>query len=243
MPYSKSENWQPLGEAFLDFLNGNMMAAITVRSNVEADVLTKVSAFFRERDLPFLDKIALKKCRGKILDIGAGSGSHSLLLQNKGFDVTAMDVSRKACEVMNKRGIRNVICEDIFNIHNRQFDTLLLLMNGIGIAADLEGLNHLLQHFDKLLREGGQVIFDSTDIAYVTQQSREKATLKPPRDIRYYGEVWYQLEYKGMAGEPYPWLFVDKNTLQGIAVQNGFQVKFLANDEEQYLARLTKIRN
>ena len=56
----------------------------------------------------------------------------------------------------------------------------LLLMNGIGLCATLEGLQHFLQHAKGLLQAGGQLLFDSSDVAYLYNG-------KPPKGTPYYG--------------------------------------------------------
>ena len=84
--------------------------------------------------MPELEKHALQLVKGKVLDVGAGAGAHSLYLQDSGYDVTAMDISELSCEVMTERGIKNVICNDVWNCKVEQFDSILLMMNGIGLV-------------------------------------------------------------------------------------------------------------
>jgi SAM-dependent methyltransferase len=242
MSISTSENWEPLGQAMLDYFNGNSMAAVVVKSTVEEDRTVPLSNFFRTVPLPVLEKIALKKVRGKVLDAGAGAGTHALLLQKRGVDISALDISYSACKVMQQRGLKKVFQGDIFKFNDMKFDTIMLLMNGIGLCETLKGLPELLQHFNKILLPSGQVICDSTDIAYVKRESRIRATLSAPINPAYYGEIWYQLSYKNLPGEPYPWLFVDKNSLKEAAIQSGFNCEIIAKSGEQYLARLLKVK-
>ena len=142
--------WFPLGEALYDYYHGRLAACITVRSNVEEDRQIPVGAFFREKNkFPYLEKKALKHCKGKVLDVGAGAGTHALYLQNKGLEVDALDISTKAVSVMQSRGVKNAYAADIFSFKTTaQYDTILLMMNGIGIAGTLDGLRKLLAHFE-----------------------------------------------------------------------------------------------
>ena len=245
IPDSKNDSlsdphWQPLGQAMLDYFHGEKHAAIIVKSNVEPDREVPLGIFFREGQIPKLEKYALRYCYGRTLDAGAGTGVHALMLQKNGVDVTAMDISEEACQLMRERGLRKVVCEDLLKLGQATYDTILMLMNGIGLARDLQGLDWLISHFAKLLRSGGQVICDSTDISYVTPESRMVASVKPRINPDYYGVVWYQLRYKGREGEPYPWLFVDKDTLAWYAQKHHFKMEILAEQKEQYLARLLK---
>jgi SAM-dependent methyltransferase len=193
-----------------------------------------VDTFFRGADdMPDLELFAISECRGKVLDIGAGAGSHALLLQDRGVDVTAIDISPLAVQVMQERGIKKAFEADIYTYHPGKFDTLLLLMNGIGLAGDLDGFKKLLTHLTSLLNPGGQILFDSSDITYLYEG-------KLPTN-KYYGEIAYQYQYKQLKTDWFKWLYIDEQTLTTVAVEVGFSAQVLVEDEyDQYLVRLTQ---
>ena len=194
-----------------------------------------VSVYFRtEKQLPILEQKAINLCKGKILDIGAGAGSHALILQNKNFDTTALEISPSACEVMKERGLKNVICEDIFKFNTEKFDTLLLLMNGIGLCGDLSGLRKFLKKAETLLNENGILIFDSSDIRYMYEDDIF------PTD-RYYGEVSCRYEYQKEVTDWFKWLYLDLKTLETIVSEEGWKSELIYEDEnDQYLVKLSK---
>ncbi|HWB26272.1 MAG TPA: methyltransferase domain-containing protein [Chitinophagaceae bacterium] len=191
-----------------------------------------VETYFRGAgELPELEITALDNCRGRILDVGAGAGSHALFLQQKGLDVTALDVSPKACEVTKMRGVKNVLTKDIYTFTGERFDTILLLMNGIGLTGTILNLRLFLRHIKQLLFPGGQLIFDSSDVAYLYDDT-------PPAN-NYYGEIDYEYRYKGERSGWFKWLYIDKALLAAIAKEEGWQVTILFEDDfDQYLARL-----
>jgi len=231
--------WEPLGDAMMDYYHGNMATTIYIKSSIEGDRVVSLEAFFRENEnFPKIERYAFRYCNGKILDVGAGSGPHALYLQKERFDTTAIDISDKAVEVMQKRGLKKTFCIDIFEYDTETYDTILLMMNGIGVAGDLQGLARLLQHFKKLLNPGGQILFDSTDIGYVSSFDRAISSLRTPIP-EYYGTAYYQLQYKGKTGDVYPWLFIDRKTLVNIATENGFNSQILKTYKNQFLASLT----
>jgi SAM-dependent methyltransferase len=194
-----------------------------------------VATYFREEDdMPDMEWLALNECRGKVLDIGAAAGCHTLILQQRELDVTAMDTSALAVDVMKARGIKKAVLADIFTYNQGKFDTLLMLMNGIGLAGTIDGLKQLLKHLGTLLNPGGQIMFDSSDVAYVYEG-------KLP-ETGYHGEIWYQYEYDKQTTDWFKWLYVDERTMLGIALETGFTMDVLLEDEfGQYLTRLTKI--
>jgi SAM-dependent methyltransferase len=193
-----------------------------------------VEIFFREPDdFPELEFIGLSLCDGRVLDVGAGVGSHSLYLQEKGFEVDALELSQTACHIMQQRGVQHIICEDFYKFEGQKYDTLLLLMNGIGLAGDVDGFRKLLQHSKELLTENGQLIFDSSDISYLYKDYNIK---KP---AHYFGEIQYQYEYKGTRGNLFKWLYLDQDLLIKISHELGWVVQILYEDEnDQYLVRM-----
>jgi len=189
--------------------------------------------FFRDdEDMPVLELQALHMCTGKVLDIGAGVGSHALLLQAFNIDVTAIDISEAAVNIMKDRGVKKAQVHDIFT-YQEKFDTILMLMNGIGLTGTLPGFKDFLSRIKSLLNPGGQVIFDSSDIAYLYEDM-------PKPQNQYYGEVSYQYEYKGEKGNWFNWIYVDEETIKSIAKETGWDCEIIFDDgEDQYLVKLT----
>ncbi|GGG44566.1 class I SAM-dependent methyltransferase [Epilithonimonas arachidiradicis] len=221
------------GLAIKNFYDKTKRAKLYVHDNFGPKVEMPVSHYFRnEKQLPVLEKKAMDICQGKILDVGAGAGSHPLILQRKSLDVTALEISPAACETMQKRGVKKVVCDDIFTYERETFDTLLLLMNGIGLCGNLDGFRKLVRKAKSLLNRGGILIFDSSDIAYMYEEE------ELPTD-RYYGEVSCRYEYQKQLTDWFSWLYLDKNTMVKLASEEGWTSEIiLEDDNDQYLAKL-----
>ena len=198
-----------------------------------------VSYLFRNyKEMNALEKKALDLSFGKVLDVGAGAGSHSLYLQNKrNLDVAALDISPKSIEICKARGVKNAVCEDFLKFSNDKFDTILLLMNGTGIFQSLKNLDQYLQKLKNLISENGQILLDSTDILYMYDQDDDGGVLVPA--IGYYGELDYYIHYKGESELPMKWLYLDFNTLKNAAIANGFKIQKIKQLDDSYLAKLT----
>ena len=209
------ESWAPLGRALLDFHNGHVAAEIVVHTDIWIDEFTPVEAFYRPdgTPLPELERTALGLCRGRTLDLGAGAGRHALELQHRGLEVTALDVSPEAVEVMNDRGVADARCGDLDVVAGESFDTIILLMHGIGLVGTLKGLAEFLDRAQVHLEDGGQIVFDSADLGIVIPEQFEDGLADWRAGAAYPGEVEYRLSYRDLEGEPYPWLFVDPVTL------------------------------
>ena len=234
-----------LGQALLDYQHGQHKAALTVQCSAADDEQLPAAYFFRTLlAMPELERQALDECRGRVLDLGAGAGCHSLELQGRGFtDVKAIDHSAGAVQVMQARGVSRVAQHDIYAARAAQespFDTILMLMNGLGLAGTLAGLDKFLTHARTLLAPDGQILATSSDISYLYED--EEGALVLNLNGPYYGEVEYKFEYKGQVGEPFPWLFIDAALLEDAARQAGYEVDFLGEDDNgQYLVRLTLV--
>jgi SAM-dependent methyltransferase len=222
-----------LGQAIFDYYHQLLSDTLWIHNQYGPKEEMPIDVFFRDADdMPDIELFAISECRGKVLDIGAGAGSHALLLQHRGVDVTAIDISPLAVQVMRERGVKKAFEADIYTYHPGKFDTLLLLMNGIGLAGDLAGLKTLLTHLKSLLNPGGQILFDSSDISYLYEGNL-------PAN-KYYGEIAYQYQYKQLKTDWFKWLYIDEQTLTLIANEVGFDVNVLVEDEyDQYLIRLT----
>jgi precorrin-6B methylase 2 len=231
---------ESFGEAIQDYFEKGKAPGLIVNSNYTKGEKIAASWFFRtEKEMPVIEQTALKKCKGKILDIGAAAGCHSIILQKKGFNVTALEKSEKAAEVLKKRGIQKVVCTDIYNFSDKKFDTILLLMNGAGIGETVAGLEKLMVHLKTLLTEKGQILIDSTDIKYLFQEKDGSVWIDLANDS-YYGEMEYEVKYKKSVSE-FKWLFVDFETLKKVCDQVALKCKKIIDGEQSdYLAQITR---
>lgn len=271
-----SADKDPMGAAILDFQKQGKAARLRVLSSMfEEDEMPVTHLFRSVREMPVLEQKALQLVKGRVLDIGAGSGCHTLALQEKGFTVKAIDISPLSCEAMKLRGVKDAECINLFDPHlssgnhseenqenhsgenqenhsgenqenhsgeNQEqfeggFDTILLLMNGTGIAGKIEHLPALFQRLKALLNPGGQILIDSSDLKYIYEN--EDGSFDINLNGAYYGEVDYQMIYKDVKGDRFDWLYVDFPLLKSIAETCGLHGELVAEGEHyDYLARI-----
>ena len=111
-------------------------------------------------------------------------------------------------------------------------------MNGVGLAGSLQALPEFLAHCKTLLRPNGQLLLDSSNILYMFDQD-DDGGYWIPGNVAYYGEVRFQMEYRGKKGPVFDWLYLDYETLAGYAEANNFTCQLISEgDHYDYLARL-----
>ena len=233
---------EPHGRALWDYWSGDAGARVTIsRDDGYTDDMPAADYFRQPADFSRLEQTAIDLCRGHVLDVGAGAGCHSLALQERGLRVLAIDVSPQAVEVMAKRGVKDVLCIDVFELHGAQFDTLLMMMHGIGLVETLPGLDRFLRHAHNLLKPDGQLLFDSLDVRF-TDNPRHLAYQAANRQAGHYiGEIRMQFEYKGHTGPLFSWLHVDPETLIDHAQRMGWSCQVVCREDGgDYLAQLTR---
>ena len=226
------------GKALLDFFNNNYTEDLITSTNISGEDILPLPYLFRKySEMPKLEQKALQLAKGKVLDVGCGSGSHSLYLQDKGLDVKAIDISQGAIHVAKRRGVNHVELKDILN-ETQAFDTILLLMNGTGIFQDLSQVSNYLKHLKSLLNPNGQILIDSSDIQYMYED--DDGGLWIDTNANYYGELDYFLSYKGENEEPMKWLYLDFERLQLACEAVGLHCEKVMNGEHyDYLVKIS----
>lgn len=223
------------------YFDKNTKDKLTTSSSISEEDEMPLNYLLRSyHEMPKLEKKALKLAKGKVLDIGCGAGSHSLYLQNRSLDVTAIDVSKGALRVAKARGVLKTENKNIYSLETpHKFDTILVLMNGTGICGKLNKLADFLKHLSSFLTPTGQILIDSSDIIYMFEDPNGEHWIDATQD--YYGEVQFWMNYKDQQSETFDWLYVDYNTLQRCAMYNGMNCELITEGEHyDYLAKITK---
>lgn len=228
------------GKAILDFQTNNSPEDLITETTISEEDEMSVAYLFRSyEEMPLIEQRALQLAKGKILDVGCGAGSHSLTLQNdQNLYVTAIDISENAIMACTLRGLKNAKVQDVMTLENEKFDTILLLMNGAGMCGRLKNLPKFLLKLKSLLNPDGQILLDSSDIIYMFDDDEDGGKWIPSQN-EYYGEIVFNIAYKGEKEKPFDWMFIDYNTLQNAAFANGLHCELILKGKHyDYLARL-----
>ncbi len=229
----------PMGAAINDYFRNGRAAKLRVFSSQFDEDEIPVADLFRDYEqMPYLEKMALGLAHGRILDVGAGSGCHSVVLQGMGKEVTAIDISPLSVAVMKERGV-DARQTDLFDeSFTGRYDTILMLMNGSGIIGTTENMPRFFSRMKQLLAPDGYILMDSSDLKYLYEDEDGSFDIDLAGD--YYGQLDYRMQYKNIKGETFDWLYIDFQTLSYYAEQNGFKAELVEQgDHYDYLAKLS----
>ncbi|RPI06049.1 MAG: class I SAM-dependent methyltransferase [Ignavibacteriae bacterium] len=244
-----SENMQlevsamdPFGRALRAYYEGDADAGFILRRDDGFESCIPSRYFFRDENaFTRIEQKAVGLCRGRVLDIGAGTGSVCLVLQRNGYDVTAIDICPHAVDIMRQRGVHDVACADVFSFNHNPFDTVLMLGHGIGMVQTLEGLDRFLIHAHSLVNDKGQLLIDSLDVRRTDDSKHLVYHLLNRHAGRYIGEVRMRFEFLEFKGPYSGWLQVDPETLRIQSESAGWQFETVSQEDNgDYLARLIK---
>jgi SAM-dependent methyltransferase len=212
--------WGPLAVALRAYQEGRAGAKLVVRTDLGTEEEWPASLFFRTPDeFTSLEREAIRRCGRRVIDVGAGAGPHSLALQREGHQVLAVESLPEIAALLAERGVERVTLRTLDDIPAQSADTVLMLMNGLGLAGTLEGLQPLLTSAGRLLAPGGRIIADSTDPRHFLEMDDDEPAFG--QDGRYGGEVQFQIEFDGEKGAPFPFVYVDAPTLSTHASRAG----------------------
>lgn len=241
---TKSTIMDAHGKALLDYFKGDEDATMLLhRDDGFTYPALSVRDWFYPDGLPAIDQEAINRCQGRVLDVGASSGSHSLALQDRGCEFLALEISPHALAVLEHRDVKPNRLGDIHRMEPSDagvFDTVLLMGN-IGICGDIPDLKKLFGQFERLISSSGQIITDSVDPFNFEDAVYTKYRAKKMSLGRYPGERTLCLEYKGERSSWFEWMHIDADTLAEVASQEGFRFERLHSDGRRFLCRFERI--
>ena len=233
----QEQNNDPIGQAILDFAKEGKAEDIIVASDLCDDDIIPTNYLFRTPDeMPLIERAALDLCTGKILDVGAAAGCHAIYLKEQNKEVHAIDTSKRAVEFLNEKGIdaRQV---NFYDLKDEKYDTILMLMNGIGMAGTLSNVDNFLNHAKSLLTPEGKILIDSTDIMYLYED--EDGSVWVDLNTEYYGNFRYQMKYKNQESEWFDWLYLDAEKFLSAADRCGLDFEVIETEDYSFLVQLT----
>ena len=180
------------------------------------------------RAWPSAERGALRHVRGRVIDLGTGAGRVPLHLQERGFDVVAVDLSKRAIEAARLRGVRKAWCMSAHEVKGelKEFDTIVLFGNNFGMFGGPDHVRRTLADWARLTHPGTRILAESTD---------PYGGGAPCLDRRYYrrnkslgrapGHIRLRTRYRERVGPWSDWLFVSRRDMRALLRGTGWHVQ------------------
>ena len=236
------ETQDAFGENLLaQYQGGRMMSEFVERDDGYLDTGSDPGAYFETyKDWSKGEQRAIGYARGRVLDIGCGAGRHALYLQQKGFDVTAVDSSPGAIKVCKLRGVKKALVrsiEDVDKFPAGSFDTVLMMGNNFGLFGSRRKARLLLKKLARVVAPTGKIIAGSLDPYKTTNPDHLSYHKRNKKLGRMGGQIRFRIRFKDIIGKWFDYLFVSQKEMQEILSETDWQVeKFIKSFNDNYFA-------
>jgi SAM-dependent methyltransferase len=209
------------------------------------DTGSEASMYFRDyKQWSPLERRAIKLAKGRILDIGCGAGRHSLYLQQKGLDVTGIDISPGAVKVCKLRGLKKAIVRpitDVDKFRHDSFDTVLMFGNNFGLFGNAKGAKLILKKLYRI----------TSPCARILVGTRNPYKTDDPNHLQYHrlnkkrgrmpGQIRMRVRFEKTVGAWFDYLLVSPEEMEDILSNTEWQVeRFIGPEEATYFAVIRK---
>jgi SAM-dependent methyltransferase len=238
------EEEDAFGLLLLDYLSGRAGDPVLERDDGHAGPALGPEWFFaKPEQWPEAERAVFDHVRGRVLDVGAGAGRHSLDAQRRGLEVVAIDVSPGAVEVCRRRGVEDVRLLPLAAVDKRLgvFDTVLMMCGNFGLVGSADEATSILGCLHALTSPRGRIVLDSVD-PYVDADEADVAYAARNRaEGRLPGQVTIRIRYGERATPWFDLLNVSAAELGGLASGTGWRlVEVVEGEPPDYYALLEK---
>jgi len=192
-----------------------------------------------------LEKQAITKARGRVLDVGCGAGRHSLYLQEKGFDVTGIDNSPGAIRVCKLRGLKKALVrpvDEIDKFRAGSFDTIIMLGNNFGLFGSRRGARSILKKMARITTPDARIIAATLDPYKTDSSDHLDYHRRNRRRGRMGGQIRFRVRFGRIVGDWFDYLFVSQAEMTEILEDTDWRIKELLDSEKANYAAVIEKR-
>lgn len=232
------------GAALLDTFHGRRGFAVIERDDGLAEVDEPLTRYLATVShwMP-CERRAIRRARGRVLDIGAGAGRHALHLQQRGLRVTAIDPSPAAVQLCRERGLRDVRQKTIerLSLRDGRFDTVVMFGNNFGLLRSLRWARRLLRVLAQVTARNGQILATSSDPYRTTDPVHLAYHRRNRKRGRMSGQLRLRVRYKMRCSPWFDYLLASQDEVRSIVAGTGWTVaETITDGKGPFVVRLVK---
>ncbi|MCW3976385.1 MAG: class I SAM-dependent methyltransferase [Candidatus Bathyarchaeota archaeon] len=232
-----------VGQAMLAFYERRKSFEVIEREDGYLEV-TNTQMYFQDFEAwQEHEKQAMSWVKGRVLDIGCGAGRHSLFLQNKGLNVSAIDKSPLAIKVCKLRGVKKAKVMRLadINFKSNSFDTVLLLGGNFALLGSPKEARRTLVKLHKM----------TSDKAFIIAEAVDPYDADNPAQLKYYalnrkrgklpGQWRVRIRFHNFVTEWYDLLYNSKKEMKDMLTSTGWAIQiFINSGGPAYIAIIKK---
>ena len=179
-----------------------------------------------------LDQWVCQRAHGRSVDVGSGAGRIALHLQERGVDVTALDVSALCGEVCRRRGVRRVFTGSVFDLARERpeqapFDAFLLMGNNLGLLGGAEQAPRFLAALANVAAPGAVILGGGMDPYATSNPVHTEYHARNRAKGRMGGQIRMRVRHRRLATEWFDYLFATPDELRGLLDGTGWGLEEL----------------
>jgi SAM-dependent methyltransferase len=236
------ETTDAFGNALLDWVQGGTEPEIIERDDGVIEMGAGPEVYLMDFDeWPSAEQESFQYVRGRVADVGCGGGRAALHLQERGCDVVGIDSSSLAIKAARLHGVRRTRVSTVDQLVDsiREFDTLILFGNNLGVFGTPRRAKRILTAWAKKLPSGARVLIESTNPSSngvpvidrdYCRRNRAKGRSRGQCRLR----VWYDRSPSGW----FSWFFASQSELKALMRGTGWTLHtiLVGSNDEPYVA-------
>ncbi|MCX7947310.1 MAG: class I SAM-dependent methyltransferase [candidate division WOR-3 bacterium] len=108
----------------------------------------------------------LLKKKGKVLDLGCGTGNISKILKEKNYNIFGLDIAINMLKIAKKKGLKNIVNASFYKIpfKSESFDIVISIFDSLNNVKDLNEMKEVFSEIYRVLKIDGIFTFDLNTI-------------------------------------------------------------------------------
>lgn len=233
------------GQMIWDYHHGKRPEEICERDDGWIGTSGGAPSYFAEfRDWPARQRRAMKFVRGRVLDAGCGAGRSCLYLQQRGHQVTGIDVSPLAIKTCRMRGVKDARVLPFTQVNRRlgTFDTILMMGSNFGLFGSRRRARWLLRRLHKLTSPRARIVAETLDVYQTDNPDHLSYQRRNRRRGRMSGQIRLRVRYGTLRTPWFDYLMVSKRELESLLKGTGWEVeRYVDSPGSQYVAVIRKV--